>query len=48
MCIRDRVNPVQPDTIRLAPPLVLTDAQAQEFLTVLPGLLDQALLDEVQ
>jgi len=42
------VNPVQPDTIRLAPPLVLTDAQAQEFLTVLPGLLDQALLDEVQ
>jgi acetylornithine aminotransferase len=35
------VNPVQPDTIRLTPPLVLTDAQAQEFLTVLPGLLDE-------
>nr|MDQ3989011.1 aminotransferase class III-fold pyridoxal phosphate-dependent enzyme [Actinomycetota bacterium] len=46
------VNPVQPDTVRLAPPLVLTDAQAQEFLTALPGLLDQVqpgevLLDEV-
>ncbi|MDQ3601648.1 MAG: aminotransferase class III-fold pyridoxal phosphate-dependent enzyme, partial [Actinomycetota bacterium] len=35
------VNPVQPDTIRLAPPLVLTDAQAQEFLAVLPDLLDE-------
>jgi len=34
------VNPVQPDIVRLAPPLVLTDAQAREFHTALPGLLD--------
>ncbi|MGH4017851.1 MAG: acetylornithine transaminase [Pseudonocardiaceae bacterium] len=35
------VNPVQPDTVRLAPPLVLTESQAQEFLTALPALLDE-------
>lgn len=33
------VNPVTPDTIRLAPPLILTAAQADEFLTALPHLL---------
>ncbi|MBS2965588.1 acetylornithine transaminase [Actinocrinis puniceicyclus] len=35
------VNPVTPQAIRLAPPLILTAAQADEFLAVLPRLLDQ-------
>ncbi len=34
------VNNAVPDRIRLAPPLVLTEAQAGEFLTALPTLLD--------
>ncbi|MFC4949552.1 acetylornithine transaminase [Pseudonocardia sp. GCM10023141] len=34
------INPAVPDRIRLAPPLILTDAQAGEFLAALPGLLD--------
>jgi acetylornithine aminotransferase len=29
-----------PDRIRLAPPLVLTEAQAREFLRALPAILD--------
>nr|BFE69721.1 hypothetical protein GCM10020092_030220 [Actinoplanes digitatis] len=29
------VNPVQPDVIRLAPPLILTTAQAESFVTAL-------------
>jgi acetylornithine aminotransferase len=36
------VNPVRPDTVRLAPPLVLTAAQAQEFHAALPAILTQA------
>lgn len=36
------VNPAQPDVIRLAPPLVLTAAQADAFLTALPAALDAA------
>jgi acetylornithine/N-succinyldiaminopimelate aminotransferase len=36
------VNPVQPDVIRLAPPLILTAAQAESFLDALPAALDQA------
>ena len=36
------VNPVAPDTIRLAPPLVLGDEQARGFLSALPGALDSA------
>ncbi len=28
--------------IRLAPPLVITEAQIDEFLTALPGVLDKA------
>ena len=36
------VNPVQPDTIRLAPPLVLDADQVHGFLDALPGVLDQA------
>jgi acetylornithine/N-succinyldiaminopimelate aminotransferase len=34
------VNPPVPDRIRLAPPLVLTEAQAREFLSALPAILD--------
>jgi acetylornithine aminotransferase len=36
------VNNVQPDTIRLAPPLVLDHDQVHGFLDALPGVLDQA------
>jgi acetylornithine aminotransferase len=34
------VNPVQPGVIRLAPPLILTAAQADAFLAALPAALD--------
>ena len=33
-------NAVAPDAVRLAPPLVLTDAQADQFLAALPAVLD--------
>ena len=36
------VNPIQPDVVRLAPPLVLTAEQADAFLAALPALLDGA------
>jgi acetylornithine/N-succinyldiaminopimelate aminotransferase len=36
------VNPVVPDRIRLAPPLVLTETQAREFLSALPAILGGA------
>ena len=36
------VNAVQPDAIRLAPPLILGADQAEEFLAALPAILDQA------
>jgi acetylornithine aminotransferase len=36
------VNAVQPDAIRLAPPLILTEAQASAFLAALPAILDRA------
>ncbi len=36
------VNAVQPNAIRLAPPLVLTVEQADLFLAALPGILDAA------
>ncbi|MGH3567572.1 MAG: acetylornithine transaminase [Pseudonocardia sp.] len=36
------VNNTVPDRIRLAPPLVLTEAQAGEFLADLPKILDEA------
>ncbi|HYU84532.1 MAG TPA: acetylornithine transaminase [Kribbellaceae bacterium] len=36
------VNNVQPDAVRLAPPYVLTKADADTFLAALPGLLDAA------
>jgi acetylornithine/N-succinyldiaminopimelate aminotransferase len=37
------VNAVQPDAIRLAPPLILSAAQASSFVAALPGILDAAL-----
>ncbi len=36
------VNTVAPDVVRLLPPLVLTDEQADAFLTALPDVLDAA------
>jgi acetylornithine/N-succinyldiaminopimelate aminotransferase len=36
------VNAAAPDVIRLAPPLVITEAQIDGFLTALPGVLDTA------
>ncbi|MFF5172876.1 acetylornithine transaminase [Micromonospora sp. NPDC000089] len=36
------VNPVQPDVVRLAPPLILTAAQVDAFLAALPAALDAA------
>jgi acetylornithine/N-succinyldiaminopimelate aminotransferase len=40
------VNAVNPEAIRLAPPLILTTDQADEFLAALPKLLDHALAGE--
>jgi acetylornithine/N-succinyldiaminopimelate aminotransferase len=34
------VNPIQPDVVRLAPPLILTTEQADAFLAALPAVLD--------
>ena len=36
------VNAVRPDTLRLAPPLVVTAAQLHEFVAALPRILDRA------
>jgi acetylornithine/N-succinyldiaminopimelate aminotransferase len=36
------VNAVQPDAVRLAPPLILTQDEAAEFVTALPAILDRA------
>jgi acetylornithine/N-succinyldiaminopimelate aminotransferase len=36
------VNAVQPDAVRLAPPLILTDAEAEAFLAAFPAILDAA------
>ena len=36
------VNAVQPDAIRLAPPLILTQQEADEFVAALPALLTSA------
>ena len=35
------VNAVQPDAIRLAPPLILSAAEADEFTAALPRILDE-------
>jgi acetylornithine/N-succinyldiaminopimelate aminotransferase len=37
------VNAVQPDAVRLAPPLILEPAQAAAFLAALPAILDAAV-----
>lgn len=37
------VNAAAPDVIRLAPPLVLTEAQAESFVAALPTILDTAV-----
>ncbi|MFD0890188.1 aminotransferase class III-fold pyridoxal phosphate-dependent enzyme, partial [Streptosporangium algeriense] len=39
------VNAVQPDAVRLAPPLVITEEQVTAFVTALPALLDEASHD---
>ena len=39
------VNACSPNRIRLAPPLILTSAQADEFLAAWPGILDAAFAD---
>ncbi len=36
------VNAVQPDAVRLAPPLILSAGQAETFLAALPAILDNA------
>ena len=36
------MNAVQPDAIRLAPPLILGDDEAGAFLAALPGILERA------
>jgi acetylornithine aminotransferase len=36
------VNAVQPDAVRLAPPLILTGEQAQSLVDALPFILDAA------
>ncbi|GAA4432325.1 hypothetical protein GCM10023148_37730 [Actinokineospora soli] len=36
------VNNVQPDALRLAPPLVVTDEQAKALVTALPSILGEA------
>jgi acetylornithine/N-succinyldiaminopimelate aminotransferase len=41
------VNPVAPSAIRVAPPLVLTAAQADDFVSALPGILEAATAQEV-
>ncbi len=40
------VNPVSADTLRLAPPLVLTAQQVDEFVAALPDLLDSTVTQE--
>jgi acetylornithine/N-succinyldiaminopimelate aminotransferase len=36
------INAAAPDVIRLAPPLVITEGQIDDFLTALPNVLDKA------
>jgi acetylornithine aminotransferase len=37
------VNAVAPDVVRLAPPLIVSDDEADTFLRKLPAVLDTAL-----
>jgi acetylornithine/N-succinyldiaminopimelate aminotransferase len=41
------VNAVQPGAVRLAPPLILTDDQAREFIAAFPAILDAAQAETV-
>ena len=41
------VNAVQPDAIRLAPPLILSAAEAAEFVDAVPRILDLADRDDI-
>ena len=36
------INAPAPDVLRLAPPLILTQEQADSFVAALPGILDAA------
>ena len=36
------INAAVPDVVRLAPPLIITEAQIDSFLNALPGVLDKA------
>jgi len=36
------INAAAPDVIRLAPPLVISESQIDEFLAALPNVLDKA------
>ena len=36
-------NPIPPDVVRLAPPLVITETQIDSFLAALPAVLDKAV-----
>jgi acetylornithine aminotransferase len=36
------VNAAAPDAVRLAPPLILSETEADAFVTALPGILDTA------
>ena len=38
----ERAGAVQPDAVRLAPPLILTEEQADTFIAALPSILDEA------
>ena len=38
------VNAAAADVIRLAPPLVITEAQIDQLVTTLPGVLDKAVV----
>lgn len=40
------VNPVAPDTLRLAPPLTITTEQLAGFVGALPGILEQAAQEQ--
>lgn len=40
------VNPVAPDALRLAPPLILSTAEADTFVHALPGILETATTQE--
>ncbi len=41
------VNAVQPDAVRVAPPLILTEAEAREFTAAFPSILDAAQAEAV-